>query len=103
MLKVQDCTNMTPKQINKLDGIISAVDESQGTLKHEDPAAMACLTALMWDIVHYKAELWKGAFNPNTACTWPEMMEYFTSIPRIAAIYGTPVPAAYKLVDSPKQ
>ncbi|KAG0237273.1 hypothetical protein BGW41_000231 [Actinomortierella wolfii] len=88
--------------MDRLDKIIHGMDKTYNTFKTEDPAAMACLTAIMWDVVHYKAELWKGAFNPNTACTWTEMMQYFTIIPKVAAVFGTPTPAAYELVGAPK-
>ncbi|KAF9926688.1 hypothetical protein FBU30_003764 [Linnemannia zychae] len=67
-----------------------------------DPAGYDCLVSLMWDVVHYKGQLWSNCLHPITACSWTEMVFYKTLIPRIASVYGTQDIPSPNLVDAPK-
>jgi len=61
-----------------------------------EPVVFHCLTAMMWDIVHYKATLWDKCLDPGVGCPWSEMMHYMEMIPKIASIYGASEPPVRK-------
>ncbi|KAI1320922.1 hypothetical protein EDD11_009245 [Mortierella claussenii] len=100
---VANCTSLTATQLATLDKVI--LGETAGTTvsgyKTSDAAGFTCLTALMWDIVEYKAQLWGKCLDPTNGCPWPEMMQWLEMIPKIAAIYGSPNPPAQVLKDGP--
>ncbi|KAG0332785.1 hypothetical protein BG004_001098 [Podila humilis] len=101
---IANCTSLTPTQLDSLDKAIHGIKlfpESSG-FRTAEPAAFECLSQLMWDIVHYKASLWSKCLDPAAGCPWPEMMQYMTIIPRIAAVYGAKNPPAQVLVDPPQ-
>ncbi|KAF9155516.1 GTP-binding nuclear protein gsp1/Ran [Linnemannia schmuckeri] len=93
--KVQNCTFLSPKQYATLEKVIYGVKlyETSSVYATVDPAGQNCLVSLMWDVVHYKAQLWSHCLDPMMYCSWNEMMLYMSLIPRIASIYGaTDVP-----------
>ncbi|KAG0085333.1 hypothetical protein BGZ93_007891 [Podila epicladia] len=96
---VANCTTLTPAQLNTVDLAIHGhkFGEESSTFKTTEPAAFECLTALMWDSVHYKASLWSKCLDPASSCPWAEMMQYMTIIPRMAAVYGAKNPPLNKL------
>ncbi|KAI9232054.1 MAG: hypothetical protein BYD32DRAFT_429321 [Podila humilis] len=96
---VTNCTTLTPTQIDTLDKAIHGAklyEESSG-FRVAEPAVFECLSALMWDSVHYKAVLWSKCLDPAAACSWTEMMQYMTIIPRMAAVYGAKNPPVSSL------
>ncbi|KAF9539135.1 hypothetical protein EC957_005776 [Mortierella hygrophila] len=101
---VQNCASLSPKQYATLEKVMygAKVYETSFDYATADPAGQSCLVSLMWDVVHYKAQLWSNCFDPATACSWNEMMLYMTLIPKIASIYGAPDVPAPILVDAPK-
>ncbi|KAF9921378.1 hypothetical protein FBU30_008626 [Linnemannia zychae] len=102
--KVASCTGLPATSLTTLDKIIlgMSVTESVDSYRTTDPAGLQCLTALMWDSVHYSGKLWGSCFNPTNACSWAEMMQWLEIIPKIASIYGAGTPPAQVLVGAPK-
>lgn len=89
---VQNCTSLSPKQYATLEKVMYGVKvyETSSVYATVDPAGQSCLVSLMWDIVHYKAQLWSHCLDPVMICSWNEMMLYMGLIPRIASVYGVP-------------
>ncbi|CAO3574243.1 unnamed protein product [Mortierella alpina] len=100
---VENCTSLTAPQLDLLDKVIlgQEVVTSTELYKTQDPAGYICLTAMMWDIVEYKAKLWGTCLDPTNACPWSEMMQWLEMIPKIASIYGVKNPPAQVLKDGP--
>ncbi|KAG0326332.1 hypothetical protein BGZ99_009684 [Dissophora globulifera] len=101
---VADCTSLTQTQLATLDSVIHGVRvyTNIGDYRTKDPGAFGCLKSLMWDVVHYNANLWSTCLDPETRCSWHEMMHYLEMIPKIAASYGVPNPPAQVLVNPPQ-
>ncbi|KAF9427854.1 hypothetical protein BGZ94_004007 [Podila epigama] len=94
---VKECTSINPTQQALLDDLIHGkklpdYTSSYSSLATKDPVTFACLEGLMWDSVHYKAQLWSKCLDPAAACPWTEMMQYMTIITRMAAVYGAKNP-----------
>ncbi|KAF8928927.1 hypothetical protein BGZ58_009276 [Dissophora ornata] len=100
---VANCTSLTATQLTTLDQVILGLNafSSPDAYKTQDAAGFSCLTALMWDVVEYKAQLWGRCLDPTNSCPWSEMMQWLEMIPKIAAIYGAPYPPAQVLKDGP--
>jgi hypothetical protein len=90
--KVQNCTSLSPKQYATLEKVMYGVKvyETSSVYATVDPAGHSCLVSLMWDVIHYKAQLWSHCLDPVVSCSWNEMMLYMGLIPRIASVYGAP-------------
>ncbi|KAF9438056.1 hypothetical protein BGZ76_009928, partial [Entomortierella beljakovae] len=88
--KTTNCEALSAAQYEVIEKIIhgAKVYNSIGVLKAEEPISYNCLVSLMWDVVHYKANLWSTCLKPDTACSWPEMMHYLEMIPKVASVYG---------------
>ncbi|KAG0366669.1 hypothetical protein BGZ54_005045 [Gamsiella multidivaricata] len=100
---VGNCTSLSATQLQTLDKVILGQNafSSISSYSTQDPTGFACLTALMWDIVEYKAKLWGTCLDPTNSCPWAEMMQWLEMIPKIAAIYGSPNPPAQVLQNAP--
>ncbi|KAG0323781.1 hypothetical protein BGZ99_002493 [Dissophora globulifera] len=100
---ITNCTTLTTAQLNTLDQVILGQNafSSPDSYKTQDATGFNCLTALMWDIVEYKAQLWGHCLDPTSSCPWTEMMQWLEMIPMIAAVYGSPSPPAQLLKDGP--
>ncbi|KAK3832838.1 MAG: hypothetical protein J3R72DRAFT_453719 [Linnemannia gamsii] len=102
--KIQNCTSLTPKQYATLEKVMYGVKlyETSSEYVLADPAGHSCLVSLMWDIVHYKAQLWSTCLDPVAVCSWNEMMLYMGLIPRIASVYGAQNVPAPQLIAAPE-
>lgn len=91
---VENCTTLTAPQLDLLDKVIlgQEVVTSTELYRTQDPAGYSCLTAMMWDVVEYKAKLWGTCLDPTNSCPWSEMMQWLEMIPKIASIYGVKNP-----------
>ncbi|KAF9901636.1 hypothetical protein EC991_005823 [Linnemannia zychae] len=100
---VNNCTTLSTAQLDNLDKIIigSTVYSQVDQFKTTDAAGFGCLTALMWDSVHYTGKLWSTCLDPVNSCPWAEMMQWLEMIPKLASIYGAPSPPAQVLVGAP--
>ncbi|KAF9098574.1 hypothetical protein BGX23_005877 [Mortierella sp. AD031] len=100
---IGNCTSFTPVQYTTIDKLIHGNElfNTTSDFRKGDPPAFQCVTALMWDVVHYKASFWSKCLEPAKACSWAEMMQYLEIIPKIASIYGVQNPPASILIDAP--
>lgn len=101
--KVLNCTSLSLKQYATLEKVMYGVKlyETSSVYTTVDPAGYSCLVSLMWDVVHYRAQLWSHCLDPVASCSWNEMMLYMGLIPRIASVYGASnVPVILSARDS---
>ncbi|KAF9103865.1 hypothetical protein BGX29_002812 [Mortierella sp. GBA35] len=76
--KVQNCTSLSTSHHATLEKVMYGVKlyESSSEYVVADPEGQGCLVSLMWEIVHYNAQLWSHCLNPVAACSWIEMTSY---------------------------
>ncbi|KAI7819196.1 hypothetical protein BC939DRAFT_460527 [Gamsiella multidivaricata] len=100
---IPDCVGLSTAQLSTLDTIMHGNDvyDKVEQFRTAEPAAFKCLDAMMWDILHYKAKFWSQCLEPKAACSWSEMMQYLTIIPRISGVYGVKNLPAQVLIDGP--